>query len=325
MPEEKKFICEFCGKEFKNAGGFATHKRICNKNTDKDIYTCEYCGKQSANHGSIILHQKQCDLNPLKQKLNINRQKTELCEYCGKLFTKPNINQHKNSCLKNQESKRNAYHLDHGDLICKFCSKECKNKNSLVQHEIRCKENPDRINVIVDGFNNKGHECWNNGLTKETDDRLKSMGEKISNSLIGKPGRQHTEEEKQVLRESALKNELGGFNGRKGIQYNDVKLDSSYEVQLAKDLDNNNISWIRPKRIKYYDLDNKLHYYIPDFYLPDYDIYLDPKNDFLIENINPSLGYKDVDKIKWVCEQNNVKIFILNKEQLSWEYVRTLV
>lgn len=30
-------------------------------------------------------------------------------------------------------------------MICKFCGKECKNKNSLVQHEIRCKLNPNRI------------------------------------------------------------------------------------------------------------------------------------------------------------------------------------
>ena len=29
--------------------------------------------------------------------------------------------------------------------ICKFCGKECKNKNSLIQHEIRCRHNDDRI------------------------------------------------------------------------------------------------------------------------------------------------------------------------------------
>ena len=30
-------------------------------------------------------------------------------------------------------------------LYCKYCSKECKNLNSLKQHECRCKENPNRI------------------------------------------------------------------------------------------------------------------------------------------------------------------------------------
>ena len=26
---------------------------------------------------------------------------------------------------------------------CKFCNKECKNKNSLINHERLCKQNPD--------------------------------------------------------------------------------------------------------------------------------------------------------------------------------------
>lgn len=30
-------------------------------------------------------------------------------------------------------------------MNCKFCNKECKNSNSLTQHEIRCKNNPNRI------------------------------------------------------------------------------------------------------------------------------------------------------------------------------------
>lgn len=30
---------------------------------------------------------------------------------------------------------------------CKFCGKQCKNKNSLAQHECRCKNNPNRIEV----------------------------------------------------------------------------------------------------------------------------------------------------------------------------------
>lgn len=38
-------------------------------------------------------------------------------------------------------------------MKCQFCGKECKNKNSLVQHEIRCKDNPSRIKLP----NRKGH------------------------------------------------------------------------------------------------------------------------------------------------------------------------
>lgn len=37
-------------------------------------------------------------------------------------------------------------------MNCKYCNKECKNLNSLRQHEIRCKLNPDKIES-----GNKGH------------------------------------------------------------------------------------------------------------------------------------------------------------------------
>ena len=33
-------------------------------------------------------------------------------------------------------------------IRCKYCGKECKNKNSLAQHEIRCKLNPNKIKVV---------------------------------------------------------------------------------------------------------------------------------------------------------------------------------
>lgn len=77
-----------------------------------------------------------------------------------------------------------------------------------------------------------------------------------------------------------------------------VSLESSFEILVAKSLDENNIRWSRPKRFQYVDLNDKKHTYTPDFYLPDYDVYLDPKNDYLITHVNPSLGYMDVDKIK---------------------------
>lgn len=43
------------------------------------------------------------------------------------------------------------------NFICKYCGKECKNKNSLAQHEIRCKMNPNKIKVTSNfsEYNNK--------------------------------------------------------------------------------------------------------------------------------------------------------------------------
>ena len=134
------------------------------------------------------------------------------------------------------------------------------------------------------------------------------------------------ESTKKKLSKIALKRELGGFNFRnKGIYYNGIKLDSSYEVEVAKSLDDNNIKWLREGRFPYIDRNGKERHYIPDFYLPDYDVYLDPKNDFLIENINPVLGYSDKEKIQLAQEQNNIRVVILNKDQLTWDVIKTLI
>ena len=50
-------------------------------------------------------------------------------------------------------------------LCCMFCGKECKNLNSLKQHEIRCPSNPNRR-----AFNNLGEYSHRTrrGQTKET-------------------------------------------------------------------------------------------------------------------------------------------------------------
>lgn len=73
-------------------------------------------------------------------------------------------------------------------------------------------------------------------------------------------------------------------NGRrKNIYYkhkdgSTVLLESSWELEIAEFMDKHNINWIRPKYIRWTDKDGKIRLYYPDFYLPDYDIYLDPKN-----------------------------------------------
>ena len=58
-------------------------------------------------------------------------------------------------------------------------------------------------------------------------------------------------------------------------------MDSSWEVILAKYLDSKSIRWIRPPPV-IYSINDKSHKYFSDFYLLDYDIYLDPKNKIVI-------------------------------------------
>lgn len=62
----------------------------------------------------------------------------------------------------------------------------------------------------------------------------------------------------------------------------EVLLESSWEVEIAELLIANNVRWIRPPFIKWNDSTNKVRRYFPDFYLLDYDVYLDPKNPYCL-------------------------------------------
>lgn len=56
-------------------------------------------------------------------------------------------------------------------FICQYCGKECKNANSLRNHERLCKQNPDRQTSWLE-LNQDEITVWNKGLTKYTDARL---------------------------------------------------------------------------------------------------------------------------------------------------------
>lgn len=112
----------------------------------------------------------------------------------------------------------------------------------------------------------------------------------------------------------------GGETNYKKFQYNGVWMDSSWEVQIAEWLDREDIQWVRTKQIyfEWIDKTGKTRLYFPDFYLPDLDLYLDPKNKFLekqdkfkieqvIDTYGISLVYGDIDKIK-----NHVKMLTIS-------------
>ena len=67
-------------------------------------------------------------------------------------------------------------------MNCKFCGKECKNLNSLKNHERLCPKNPDRVYVS----HTLGKPAWNKGLTKETDSRVLKNSKSLQKTLVNK-------------------------------------------------------------------------------------------------------------------------------------------
>lgn len=81
------------------------------------------------------------------------------------------------------------------------------------------------------------------------------------------------------------------FNNVKKVKINymmsngtSIKLDSSWELEVATYLDKNHINWARPKNILYwFDDSGKKRKYTPDFFLENYNLYLDVKNPLKIK------------------------------------------
>ena len=141
---------------------------------------------------------------------------------------------------------------------CKYCGKECKNLNSLKQHEIRCKENP---NHITNKGNTKPHTSWNKGLTKETDDRVKQQGQTFSNRV-----------------KAGIITSVGGFreSAVKGCYkygyYKNIRCDSSWELAFVVFNIEHNIPIKRNIRKFEYFIDGKKHIFIPDFVVNETEI-----------------------------------------------------
>jgi hypothetical protein len=84
--------------------------------------------------------------------------------------------------------------------------------------------------------------------------------------------------------ECFLKAKKANASGIKRTSYNGVEFDSQWEVEVAKSLDASMIIWIRPtKAIVWIDRTGKSRRYFPDFYIPDLDLFLDPKNPLVIK------------------------------------------
>jgi hypothetical protein len=201
------------------------------------------------------------------------------------------------------------------NLFCFYCDKECKNLNSLKNHERLCAKNPNRMPHPKGML---GKESWNKGKTKETDPRIMQQKETLLHSIAtGKviPRRtSHTDEYKDRMSILACERLQKHSKYSKNIEYNGAILESTFELRTAQILDELDIKWIKVRQGYVWDDNGKRRRYVPDFYLPDFDVFLDPKNDYLIK--------KDKRKIESAMSINNIKVFVLSESQITEEYIK---
>jgi len=154
-------------------------------------------------------------------------------------------------------------------MKCKFCSKDCKNRNSLINHERLCKKNPNRQHIeewVCRGdkwkerLGGKSHPGSNQFI------KARRLGLPIPpGAWAGKPGtwsgKTHTEEQKRKISESMKRHFLE--SGATSIWHTQLEKRKSYAEQYFETI------FVDAKRNYHVDR------YFLDFAWPDKKIYIE--------------------------------------------------
>lgn len=179
-------------------------------------------------------------------------------------------------------------------MICQFCSKPAKSLNSKVQHEIRCKENPNSIKVkpSYGMLGKKGANQYTYGAIMSPQTK-----NKISKSTTAQNTKRWSDPENKIKHSIAMKKAVEknpesystANRGRtKQIIIDGIKLQGQWEVDFYNWAKAQGLNPKRPTESFPYEW-NGTRSYFPDFYIESLDMYIEVK------------GYEtDRDRAKWL-------------------------
>lgn len=274
--------CNKCDKEFENKSQLANHIRWHHKAVEI-IFTCS-CGKTFKDNSGFITHQKCCDGTGTKSDKK-------------KALTNPN-------------------------WICSKCG--CIIKNQRKKHEDSCDGSGPRRLSQRKNPSKRGSEEFCRRVSEGVRRAYKetNLAEKISISLKnaylqGKRTGLASTQEKELERRRKIRIKINeryahGWEvkcGRaKKYSYSspiagDIKVDGTWELKVASYFDTIGVKWYRnKKRFSYINFKNKESTYCPDFFVEDWNTYVEVK------------GYTtDLDYCKWKQFTENLVIWDKNK------------
>ena len=165
---------------------------------------------------------------------------------------------------------------------CPHCGKEYAKKGIATHiwrtHSAGKDHNPNA------GFGNGTRQQWNTGLSKETNDSVKKQAI-LASATHKKQYRNGTRTANipsaQVRQDTSERMSLHNPGGKcKWYKVNGTKVQGTWERDIALILEENNISWIKPTTANHlirYDIEGQTKSYTPDFYLKEYNVYLEIK------------------------------------------------
>lgn len=140
-------------------------------------------------------------------------------------------------------------------FICQYCEREAKTKKSNVQHEIRCKENPDGVQVkpSYGMLGKKGKNQWIKA--KELGTEYKLSEETRKKMSASSSGRKHSEETKKRLSKHRIEF-LKENPDMVPYKLNHYSKGPSYpEIYWKGILDAHNVDYVEEYQISSYSLD----------------------------------------------------------------------
>jgi len=265
-----------------------------------NMINCEVCketfqsGRSYSNH--VRWHHKKVSISKVE------------CEFCLKSIAEYNIDNHHKKCsIKNNRRCKNCNN-QLNDYLKVFCNSSCSASFSNKNRSRNKWTESQRSNIRIP----RSEAC-----------HLYHLSCKICGNVFTSRFKNiqtcSKECKSQALSIKAVSNpNCGGETNYKKFLFNDIWFDSSWEVEIAKLLDIENIKWIHKRKevlLFWYDENNKKRRYYPDFYLPDYNVYLDPKNPYKIS--------LDQYKLDAVIENNNIELIYGDMKTII-EFIKNL-
>jgi hypothetical protein len=198
------------------------------------------------------------------------------CEICGMLFRPNNLVKHKTSCEGNEK-------------LSWFVRKQ--NNLPVKIHNPYTNVNWKNVQFFYDSGRStaeivKEFKITFNILSKASKQGLFIPRKRIETARLrglDSKGKTRTQQQKNKISVGMKKAVLEGRQktpkpyGRASIEYKGITLQSTWELIVAQHLDEFSIQWTRPHQGHPYVFEGKEHLYFPDFYLNEYDTYIEVK------------------------------------------------
>lgn len=293
------FVCE-CGKKFEKIRQMTGHQKNCqvhknlklqekeSRRLPNGMFKCEQCGKE---HDGSYASGRFCSKHCAQRNIALRVDHVALgLKRKGK--------------SQNHEAARAIY----GRWKCDICNEIFNTRAMLMQHK---------------HISQHKLTCKGRTLSKEHKQKIRQsiLNAVKEGRITGHAKTQEKETIKCIRQRNAALNRTTPSVCKRTEPYlrldgTIVNLDSSYERTLAKLFDEHKIKWIRPKPLIWIDKENIQHHYFPDFYLEDYDVYLDPKNDYCFKVQKEKIDYVKI---------HYSNCYFLTKDQLTWEFINKLL